>query len=49
MWNLDHFVADCRKAVSKSQNHKEIGEIVARAMSDPEAVTQALGVPKSRD
>ncbi len=46
MWNLEHFVADCREAVTRSHDHKEIGELVARAMSDPDAVTQALGVPE---
>lgn len=46
MWNLDHFVADCRDAVSRAQNHLEVGELMARAMSNPEAVTQALGVPQ---
>lgn len=45
MWNLEHFVADCRDAVSKDQNHNEISALVARAMADPTAVTRALGVP----
>ena len=46
MWNLATFVADCRDAVDRSTDHREIGELMARAMSDPGAVTLALGVPE---
>ena len=46
MWNLATFIADCRDAVDRSTDHREIGELMARAMSDPGAVTLALGVPE---
>lgn len=46
MWNLDTFVADCRNAVDRSPNSTEIGELMARAIRDPDAVTAALGAPR---
>ena len=46
MWNLENFVEDCRAAVSRSNDHLEVGELIARAMSDPAAVTATLGVPE---
>ncbi|MBY8977449.1 hypothetical protein KHP62_16675 [Rhodobacteraceae bacterium NNCM2] len=46
MWNIDHFVADCRAAARSPTAQKEIGALMARAMDDPGAVTRALGVPE---
>ncbi|SDZ49448.1 hypothetical protein SAMN05444004_11715 [Jannaschia faecimaris] len=46
MWDLEHFVADCRNAISKGEGAGGIGEVMARAMSNPAAVTHALGVPE---
>ncbi len=45
MWNIDHFVADCREAVTGGSDHKAVAEIMGRAMDDPGAVEQALGTP----
>jgi predicted metal-dependent enzyme (double-stranded beta helix superfamily) len=46
MWSLETFVADCRAAVGRPSARREIGELMARAMNDPGAVTAALGMPK---
>lgn len=46
MWNIEHFVADCREAVRAGSDHRPVGELMARAMSDPAAVLKALGEPE---
>jgi predicted metal-dependent enzyme (double-stranded beta helix superfamily) len=45
VFDLDEFVADCRAALAeKSQKH--VREVVARAVSDPASVLEALGEPR---
>jgi predicted metal-dependent enzyme (double-stranded beta helix superfamily) len=46
MFDLDRFVADCREAVAADPSHKEVREVVARAVSDPAAVVTGLGEPR---
>src|SRR5215471_13776586 len=46
MLDLDLFVADCRAALTQDASHKFVREVVARAVSGPGAVLQALGVPQ---
>ena len=45
MFDLDHFIADCRAAVSLDPTLKSARETVARAVSEPEAVIAGLGAP----
>ena len=45
MFNLEHFVDDCRAAVRADPTHKSVVDIVRRAMADPSGVTAALGEP----
>src|SRR5215471_6820037 len=45
MFDLDHFIADCRAAVGVEPTHKPVREIMARAVSNPSAVIAALGEP----
>lgn len=45
MFDLDRFIADCRAAITADPTHKTVREVVARAVSDPGAVLQALGEP----
>jgi predicted metal-dependent enzyme (double-stranded beta helix superfamily) len=46
MLNLDRFFADCEAAVARDASHKSVHEIVARAVSDPDAVIAAFGEPR---
>lgn len=45
MFNLDHFVADCRDAVRRETSHKAVEALVARAVEDPAALMAAIGEP----
>ena len=45
MFELDQFVADCRSALAADKSHKFVREVVARAVSDPNAVLKGLGEP----
>jgi predicted metal-dependent enzyme (double-stranded beta helix superfamily) len=45
VFDLDRFIADCRAAVSLDPTHKSVREIVARAVSEPDAVIAGLGAP----
>jgi len=45
MFDLDHFIADCRTAITADPTHKSVREIVARAVSEPDQVMHALGEP----
>jgi predicted metal-dependent enzyme (double-stranded beta helix superfamily) len=46
MFNLDGFIADCRSALAEDRGgHRAVREVVARAVSEPSAVLQALGEP----
>jgi predicted metal-dependent enzyme (double-stranded beta helix superfamily) len=46
MFDLDQFIADCRTALAADHSHKSVREVVARAVSSPRAVLDALGEPK---
>src|SRR5262245_34351494 len=46
MFDLDRFVAECRSALAADKSHRFVREVVARAVSDPAAVLNALGEPK---
>jgi predicted metal-dependent enzyme (double-stranded beta helix superfamily) len=46
MFDLDHFIADCRDAVAADPSHKGVREVVARAVADPAAVVTGLGEPR---
>ena len=46
MFDLDQFVSDCRAALAADKSHKSVREVVARAVSDPDAVLKGLGDPK---
>ena len=51
MFDLDSFIADCRAALREDASHKAVGEVVARAVSDPSAVIAAwanLSAARSR-
>ncbi|MBV8172751.1 MAG: hypothetical protein JO219_12565 [Candidatus Eremiobacteraeota bacterium] len=42
-FDRDQFICDCRAAFAKDVSYKAVREIVARAVSDPRAVINALG------
>ena len=46
MFDLDQFIDDCRAALAADKSHKNVREIVARAVSDPTAILKGLGEPK---
>lgn len=46
MFNLDHFIADCRAALAGPGPEAQIRELVARAVSQPSDVARALGAPR---
>jgi predicted metal-dependent enzyme (double-stranded beta helix superfamily) len=46
MVDLDRFFAECQDAVAQDASHRSIHEIVAHAVSDPDAVIAALGEPR---
>jgi predicted metal-dependent enzyme (double-stranded beta helix superfamily) len=46
MFDLDQFIADCRRAASEDASHKAVREVVARAVADPTAVLKGLGEPR---
>ena len=45
MFDIEAFVADCRRARREDDSHKAVREVVARAVSEPAAVIKALGEP----
>jgi predicted metal-dependent enzyme (double-stranded beta helix superfamily) len=45
MFSLEQFIADCRVARAQGRAHREVCEVVARAVSDPAAVLRGLGEP----
>jgi predicted metal-dependent enzyme (double-stranded beta helix superfamily) len=45
MFDLQQFVADCRTALAADRSHKLVREVIARAVSDPQAVLRVLGEP----
>lgn len=44
--DLDQLISECDVAVAESAPTQAVREIVKRAVSDPKAVVQALGVPE---
>lgn len=46
MFNLDHFVADCRSAVRQDPTHKTVTELLTKAVEDPAALVKTLGEPR---
>jgi predicted metal-dependent enzyme (double-stranded beta helix superfamily) len=46
MLNLDRFFADCQEAVAEDSSHMAVREVVARVVSEPDAVIAALGEPR---
>jgi predicted metal-dependent enzyme (double-stranded beta helix superfamily) len=46
MLNLDHFVADCRAALTQTAPELAIKEILERAIANPAEVEAALGTPR---
>jgi predicted metal-dependent enzyme (double-stranded beta helix superfamily) len=46
MFDLDQFIADCRAALAADKSHKNVREVVARAVSNPAAILKGLGEPK---
>jgi len=44
--DLERFIADCRAAHAADRSHKAVREVVARAVSEPNAVLEWLGAPK---
>lgn len=46
MLNLDHFIADCRAALTETSPELAIKEILERAIANPAEVEAALGTPR---
>ena len=46
MFNLDRFFTDCQDAVAADPSHMLVREVVARAVSEPNAVLAAMGEPE---
>lgn len=46
MFDLEHFIADCRAALAEDASHKAVREVVARAVAEPGAVLKGLGEPE---
>jgi predicted metal-dependent enzyme (double-stranded beta helix superfamily) len=46
MLNIDHFIDECRAALSQPSPELVIKEIVERAVADPAGVEAALGAPR---
>ena len=46
MLDLDRFFADCQDAVAADPSHRLVKDVVARAVSDPQAVLAAVGEPE---
>lgn len=46
MFNVDHFVTECRAALSHPSPELAIKEVIERAVSNPSEVEAALGTPR---
>jgi predicted metal-dependent enzyme (double-stranded beta helix superfamily) len=46
MFDKEQFIADCRTALGGSHASRDVREVVARSVSDPDSVVRALGEPK---
>ncbi len=47
MFDKEQFVADCRAALDGAASARNVREVVARAVADPQAVLRGLGEPKA--
>ena len=45
MFDLGNFVEDCKTAIAADPKHKSVAEIMARALSDTDAVLAEIGTP----
>jgi len=45
MLDVDKLIEDCKAAVAETDSHKAVQDIVARAVSDPQAALKGLGEP----
>jgi predicted metal-dependent enzyme (double-stranded beta helix superfamily) len=45
MFELGHFISDCRAAFAQDRTHKAVREVLARAISNPATVLKELGEP----
>ena len=46
MFSTEQLIADCRAAIAADRSHKQVREIVRRAVSEPASVVKALGEPR---
>src|SRR4029434_3929138 len=46
MFELDQFIADCRAGLAADKSHRNVREVVVRAVSDQAAILKELGEPK---
>ena len=46
MFDLNRFIEDCKTALADDGSHKGVREVLARAVSDPEALMAGIGQPK---
>jgi predicted metal-dependent enzyme (double-stranded beta helix superfamily) len=46
MFSTEQLIADCMAALAADRSHKEVRQVVRRAVSDPAAVLKHLGEPK---
>lgn len=46
MFELEGFIEECIRARAEDESHKAVREVVARAVSEPAAVLNALGEPE---
>jgi predicted metal-dependent enzyme (double-stranded beta helix superfamily) len=49
MFELNQFASDCRAALKEGMPQKAVREVVARAVSNPREVLQALGEPQKAE
>ena len=47
MFDTDQFIADCKDAIAADPSHVGVREIVAEAVSNPNAVLEGLGTPSA--
>src|SRR5262245_49000668 len=45
MFDLEHFITECRAALAADPSHQLVREVVARAVADPGGVLRGLGEP----
>jgi len=45
MFDLDRFIEDCRAARAADASHKQVREVVARAVGEPASVLKGVGEP----